>query len=462
MEGKELAICRGHEDRVASVCVTNDGNIVSGSWDSTVRVWDMQGKELAICKGHEYVVYSVCVTADGNIVSGSADKTVRVWDIGLLGRIVRMDEDQARALWELLHNASKRSEIDKQGPWKAIEKILGEDAPEVKKGDLGRFSFEQINSVPGDMGNRIILDKILRLGGPMFAKEVAVGRGHEDVVWSARVTKDDKIVAGSSDGTVHVWDMQGKELAAYRGHEDWVCVTKDGKIVLKWDKVLRVRDTDGNQFAECRGHEGSVYSYCVTDDGNIVSGSKDKTVRVWDMQGKLIAVCRGHEALVSSVCVTNDGKIVSGSYDKTVRVWDMQGKELVVCRGHEHWIESVCIANDGKIVSGSYDKTVRVWDMQGKALAICRGHAGRYVYSVCIANDGKIVSGSYDGTVRVWDIGLLGRIARMDEDQARALWTYVRNFPHDLDQQTFWREIEKILGEDAQVAQAKINNNNNE
>ncbi len=99
-----------------------------GLYDRTVRVWDMQGKELAICRGHENVVDSVCVTADGKIVSGAYDKTIRVWDIGLLGRIVRMDEDQARALWELLHNISQKAEIDRQELWKDIEKILGEDA----------------------------------------------------------------------------------------------------------------------------------------------------------------------------------------------------------------------------------------------------------------------------------------------------------------------------------------------
>ncbi len=48
---------------------------------------------------------------------------------------------------------------------------------EVKQSDLGRFNFEQINSLPGDIGNRIILDNVLRLGGPMFGKELAVGRG---------------------------------------------------------------------------------------------------------------------------------------------------------------------------------------------------------------------------------------------------------------------------------------------
>ena len=50
----------------------------------------------------------------------------------------------------------------------------------VKQSALGRFSFEQINSLPGDMGNRIILDNILGLCGPMFARELAVCRGHKD------------------------------------------------------------------------------------------------------------------------------------------------------------------------------------------------------------------------------------------------------------------------------------------
>ena len=59
MSARELAVCRGHENWVSSVCVTKDGKIVSGSYDKTVRVWDMQGKELAICRGHEGVIQSV-------------------------------------------------------------------------------------------------------------------------------------------------------------------------------------------------------------------------------------------------------------------------------------------------------------------------------------------------------------------------------------------------------------------
>ena len=52
-KAKNLRYAGAMQNLVQSVCVTKDGKIVSGSWDKTVRVWDMQGKELVVCRGHE-------------------------------------------------------------------------------------------------------------------------------------------------------------------------------------------------------------------------------------------------------------------------------------------------------------------------------------------------------------------------------------------------------------------------
>ncbi|MEM9220086.1 MAG: AAA family ATPase [Cyanobacteria bacterium P01_F01_bin.150] len=73
--------CKGHESYVNSVAFSPDGaHIVSGSWDSSVCIWDLEGHLLAHCKGHEDSVYSVAFSSDGaHIVSGSEDNSVRIW-----------------------------------------------------------------------------------------------------------------------------------------------------------------------------------------------------------------------------------------------------------------------------------------------------------------------------------------------------------------------------------------------
>jgi len=62
-------------------CLEISGNIVvSGSYDKTVRMWDLKtGEHLRTLRGHTDKVYTVVF--DGvRVVSGSLDSTIRVWD----------------------------------------------------------------------------------------------------------------------------------------------------------------------------------------------------------------------------------------------------------------------------------------------------------------------------------------------------------------------------------------------
>ena len=74
----------GHIARVWSVAYSPNGqDIVSGSDDGTIRVWDAKTGTLVgePLKGHTSYVYAVAYSADGQyIISGSSDKTIRVWD----------------------------------------------------------------------------------------------------------------------------------------------------------------------------------------------------------------------------------------------------------------------------------------------------------------------------------------------------------------------------------------------
>merc|ERR1711988_805941 len=55
----------------------------SGSYDKTVRIWDvMSGECVHVLNGHSSGVSSVCYSPDGKtLASGSYDNTVRIWDV---------------------------------------------------------------------------------------------------------------------------------------------------------------------------------------------------------------------------------------------------------------------------------------------------------------------------------------------------------------------------------------------
>ncbi|KAF5343672.1 hypothetical protein D9758_014687 [Tetrapyrgos nigripes] len=230
-----------------------------------------------------------------------------------------------------------------------------------------------------------------------------------------------RIVSGSEDGTVRIWDAQtgtaiGEPLQGHEGSVQSVAFSPDGARIVSgsYDSTVRIWDAQtGTAIGKpLQGHEGQVQSVAFSPDGaRIVSGSNDRTVRIWDAQtGTAIGEpLQGHENWVSSVAFSPDGaRIVSGSYDSTVRIWDAQTGTAIgePLQGHTYWVQSVAFSPDGaRIVSGSYDSTVRIWDAQtGTAIGEpLQGHED-CVQSVAFSPDGaRIVSGSYDRTVRIWD-----------------------------------------------------------
>ena len=285
--GKQLAVCNGHTDLIFSACVSQDGNtIVSGSDDSTVRIWNKDGTVRAVCSGHTSAALSVCVSQDGTtIVSGSRDGTVRICN----------KDGTARAVCN-----GHRAEVN------AI--CVSQDGTTIVSGS-------------DDSTMRIWnKDGTLR----------AVCNGHTDMVISVCISQDGTtIVSGSYDGTMRIWNTDGKQLAVFDGHTSRmlpVCVSQDGTTIVSgsWDGTVHIWNIDGTERATCNGHTCPVTSVCMSQDGNtIVSGCSDGTVRIWNMNGTERAVWNG-DTRVESVCMSqNCNVIVSGSQNSIVHVWDI-------------------------------------------------------------------------------------------------------------------------------------------
>jgi WD40 repeat protein/cytidylate kinase len=385
--GLDVQILEGHTKEVLCVAVSPDGQqIVSGSHDDTVRVWNAQtGDQLAVLEGHRARVTSASFSPDGQqIVSGSGDNTVRVWNAQTGDQLAVLEGHS-----DVVTSAS--------------------------------FSPDGQQIVSGSW------DMTVRVWNAQTGNQVAVLEGHRARVSSASFSPDgQQIVLGSWDNTVRVWNAQtGDQLTVLEGHSHEVTsasFSPDRHQIVSgsWDKTVRVWNAQtGDQLALLEGHSDPVLSASFSPDGQqIVSGSGDNTVRVWNAQtGDQLAVLEGHSRWVNSASFSPDGQqIVSGSKDTTVRVWNAQtGNQVAVLEGHRARVTSASFSPDGQqIVSGSWDKTVRVWNAQtGNQLAVLEGHS-RSVISASFSPDGqRILSHDDRGHTCTWHFGTFGELSNL-------------------------------------------------
>ena len=226
--------------------------------------------------------------------------------------------------------------------------------------------------------------------------------GHGGGVNALALTGDGRVVSGSSDGTVKVWDLNsGQEERTLSGHGGGVkalALTGDGRVVSgSSDGTVKVWDLNsGQEERTLSGHGGGVRALALTGDGRVVSGSDDGTVKVWDLNsGQEQRTLSGHGGGVKALALTGDGRVVSGSDDGTVKVWDLNsGQEERTLSGHGGGVNALALTGDGRVVSGSYDGTVKVWDLNsGQEERTLSGHGGG-VNALALTGDGRVVSGS--------------------------------------------------------------------
>ena len=237
---------------------------------------------------------------------------------------------------------------------------------------------------------------------------------------------------------------------AFRAHQRHVvtCLQFDGdKIVTGSDDTsINVYDTKtGALRARLEGHEGGVWALQYVGN-TLVSGSTDRSVRVWDIdRGVCTQVFQRHTStvrclkillpsMVKGLLPGSDGQarmmpteplIIAGSRDSTLRVWKLPrpGDEpsppplteatvndaecpyfVRTLAGHQHSVRAIAAHGD-TLVSGSYDCTVRVWSLStGESVFRLQGHTQK-VYSVVLDHQrNRCISGSMDSTVKVWSL----------------------------------------------------------
>ncbi|KAL6863706.1 WD40 repeat-like protein [Trichoderma novae-zelandiae] len=255
---------------------------------------------------------------------------------------------------------------------------------------------------------------------------------------------DDKIITGSDDTLIHIYDTKtGKLRKKLEGHEGGVWALQyEGNILVSGstDRSVRVWDIERGLCQQVfYGHTSTVRCLQilmptetgVSSDGApimqpekplIITGSRDSQLRVWRLPEVgsrryiqtgppaqesdcpyFIRVLTGHTHSVRAISAHGD-ILVSGSYDSTVRVWRIStGDSLHVLRGHTQKVYSVVLDHErNRCISGSMDSLVKIWDLAtGACLYTLEGHS--LLVGLLDLRDDRLVSAAADSTLRIWD-----------------------------------------------------------
>ncbi|KFP77480.1 Phospholipase A-2-activating protein, partial [Apaloderma vittatum] len=93
-----LYVLKGHKNTVCSLSSGKFGTLLSGSWDTTAKVW-LNDRCMMTLQGHAAAIWAVKILPEqGLMLTGSADKTIKLWKAGRCERTFTGHEDCVRGL----------------------------------------------------------------------------------------------------------------------------------------------------------------------------------------------------------------------------------------------------------------------------------------------------------------------------------------------------------------------------
>ncbi len=345
-----------------------DGTLIAaGTEGGAIRLWDAttgrpHGEPLT---GHQENTPFVSFSSDGTqLVSASTDRTIRRWDVRSgqqIGRTFKLDE---QAKWVTFEDHDKKLAVVAGSRVHIIEAESGavlDTHPEPVGNVAVSTKYDRLAVARGRTVHIVTISTAAEVG--------PASEAHTDDVVSLAFTPDGtRLVSGSHDKTLRLWD------------------TATGLPI-------------GEPLS---GHQAEVVSVAVSPDGTLIaSGSLDHTVRLWDAgTGHPVgAPIPATDALLMGLAFSPDGRslAVSGS-DSTLRIFDVGAARTVTGT-------AAAYGPDGVLITGDLSGAVRRWDPVtheplGPAVA---GHA-KNVARLIASRDGQtLISAGDDGTVRLWD-----------------------------------------------------------
>ncbi|KAG8912666.1 ribosome biogenesis protein ytm1 [Tulasnella sp. 417] len=305
-----------HPDWVSSISCEQKGYLFTGSYDSTVRLYNDGQQLLHTIGGHSGPISSICLippasapTSSGSevlVASASYDTTARIVSVPLsLPNPDDMDPPYPKPLASLcLHtsavssiaaNASGRNLLT--GGWDTFVGVWSTEIPEADEVDEVVYP-----TFDADRKKRRKVSKKDPNGSVRKAPQTVL-KSHTNRVSSVRWSPLDKVEANVAyscgwDFTVRCWDVEAGVCtstltAAEKAMLD-LAITSNGKMIAtaNGDRTISLFQVGNPAPPTQLPHTSPVTAISAHPNSphHIVSGCMDGTVRIWDLRSTTGAV----------------------------------------------------------------------------------------------------------------------------------------------------------------------------
>ncbi|KAI0377147.1 WD40 repeat-like protein [Hypomontagnella monticulosa] len=316
----------------------DDNMLVTGSYDSTIKLWDInKGEVVRTLHGHTMGIRALQFD-DRMLVSASLDGKVKIWN-WRTGACINT----------LIH----------QGGVITVH-------------------------MDGDLLASGSMDRSIKIFNFKTQQSFSL-RGHGDWVNHVRLDVASRtLLSASDDCTVKLWDLDSK-----------VCIKTFEGHVGQVQQVLPL--PDDYEFEDETTKEGDSASVASNRSGTPPGGSSSSSSAEVDEE----RAAYGPIFQNDPDRPLPPRYMLTGSLDATMRLWDTAtGKSPRTFFGHVEGIWGLA-ADSLRYVTSANDATVKVWDARtGRCERTFAGHAGP-VTCVGLS-DSRMASGSEDGEVRLY------------------------------------------------------------
>ena len=325
-----------------------------------------------VLTAHEKFITSLSLL-DNKIISGSLDYYIKIWD-----------------------NETGKYSVQKKIKSKQIGNLL------VLKNEKFVVSTKQANDI-------IVYEK--KEDGN-FGISQSLSQ-HSDLITSLALLQDGKLVSGSKDNLIIIWEENPKlrqfmtkqiintttpilsitilndfKIGFTYGENKSIRIMADVKTELvDYKMILKAYNDDVSKFIDLENHKGKVNCVCLLNNGYLASGGADfnkliidHDIYIWKLdKEKYIKsqVINAHNSDINSIILLRDGRFASASKDRSIKIWGIKKPiidtkiEYIInqeVNDYQHGLYKLIQLNDDSLIATSSDNSIAIFRNAGSII----------------------------------------------------------------------------------------------